>query len=98
MRDFSTRVIQVRFTSDPEGDCLRKVGPTRFTVVVLYPLEVKRRLVTVDAAKGRAVKLAREIIQQRCCQPSELNTLQCTVEVILSDLRPFRDVALDPGG
>jgi hypothetical protein len=93
MRDFRTRVVQVRFTSDSQGDCLRKAGPTRFAVVVLYPLEVKRRLMTVDTAKGRAVKLAREIIQQRCHRPPDLDTLTCAVEVTRFDLRPFAEVA-----
>jgi hypothetical protein len=99
MRDVPTRVLQVRFTSDPQGDCLRKAGPTRFAVVVLYPLEVKRRPVTVDTAKGRAVKLAREIIQRRCHQPPDLDALTCNVEVTLFDLRPFAEVAwtLDDG-
>jgi hypothetical protein len=93
MRDVQTRVLQVRFTSDPQGDCLRRAGPTRFSVVVLYPLGANRRLVTVDTVKGRAVKLAREIIQRRCYQPPDLDRLACTVEVSLFDLRPFADVA-----
>jgi hypothetical protein len=76
-----------------EGDGLRKAGLSCFTVAVLYPLEVKRRLVTVDPAKGRAVKLAREIIQRRCYRPADLDTLTCTVEVTLFDLRPSADVA-----
>ena len=99
MRDFRTRVLQVRFTSDPQGDCLRKAGQTRFAVVILYPLEVKRQLVTVDTAKGRAVKLAREIIQRQAYRPPDLNALACTVEVTMFDLRPFADVSwtLDDG-
>jgi hypothetical protein len=99
MRDFRSRVIQIRFTSDPPGDCLRKAGQTRYCVVILYPLEVKRMLATVDTAKGRAVKLAREIIQRRCYRPPDLDTLTCAVEVTRFDIRPFRDVAwtLDDG-
>ena len=62
-------------------------------MVVLYPLEVKRQLVTVDTTKDRAVKLAREIIQRRCYRPLDLDTLTCSVEVTMFDLRPFRDVA-----
>jgi hypothetical protein len=62
-------------------------------VVILYPLEVKRMLATVDTAKGRAVKLAREIIQRRCYRPPDLDTLTCAVEVTRFDLRPFREVA-----
>jgi hypothetical protein len=75
MRDFRTRLIQVRFTSDPQGDCLRKAGPTRFTVVIPYQLEVKHRLVTVNTATGRAVKLAREIIHRQCYWPPDPDTL-----------------------
>ena len=93
MRDFPTRVLQVRFTSDPEGDCLRKVGPTRYGVAVLYPPEVKRQLATLASATSRAIELARQIIQRRCHRPADLHTLQCTAEVTLFDLRPFRDVA-----
>ena len=92
-RDLLTQVLQVRFTSDLEGDCLRKAGQTRYCVVILYPPEVKRMLGTVDTAKGRAVKLAREIIQRRCYRPADLDTLTCTVEMTLFDLRPFADVA-----
>ena len=83
MHDFRTRVIQVRFTS----------GPIRFAAAVLYPLEVKRRLVTLDTAKGRAVKLARRIIRRDCYRPPDLDTLACSVEVTMFDLRPFTDVA-----
>lgn len=61
--------------------------------MILYPLEVKRQLVSVDAAQGRAAKLAREIIQRRCHRPPDLDTLTCAVEVTMFDLRPFRQVA-----
>ena len=93
MRDCCTRVLQVRFTSDPQGDCLRKAGQTRYSVVVLFPPEVKRQLATLEAATARAIELAREIIQRRCYRPPALDALQCTVEVAMFDLRPFRDVA-----
>ena len=54
MRDFRSRVIQVRFTSELEGDCLRKADQTRYCVVILYPLGVKRQLATLEAATTRA--------------------------------------------
>jgi len=92
MADFRTRMIQARFTSDPEGDRLRKVGQIRFAVVVLYPPEVKRQLATLESATARAGELAREIIKRRCYRPPDLDALQCTVEVTEFDLRPFRDV------
>ena len=93
MPDHRTRVIQVRFTSDAQGDCLRKVGPIRYAAVILYPLPVKRQLATLEAASARAIELARQIIQRQCYRPPDLDALKCTVEVTLFDLRPFRDVA-----
>jgi hypothetical protein len=68
-------------------------------VAILYTLEVKRQLATVDPAKGRAVKLARRIIRRDCYRPPDLDTLHCTVEVTSFDLRPFAEVAwtLDDG-
>ena len=66
MHDFRTRVIQVRFTSDSEGDCLGKADRIRFAVAVLYPPEVKQRLATLEAATGHAIKLVRQFIQRRC--------------------------------
>lgn len=56
MHDFCTRMLLVRFTSDPEGDCLRKAGPTRYGVVILYPPEVKRQLATLSDSKLNATK------------------------------------------
>jgi hypothetical protein len=47
----------------------------------------------VDTAKGRAVQLARQIIQRRGYLPPDLDTLACNVEVTMFDLRPFRQVA-----
>ena len=83
MHDPRTRVIQVRFSS----------GPIQYAAVVLYPPEVKRQLATLEAATARAVDLARQIIQRRCYRPPDLDTLTCSVEVTMFDLRPFRDVA-----
>ena len=93
MPDFRTRVILVRFTPDPDPNRLGKGECIRLAVVVLYPLEVKRQLVTVDTAKGHAVKLAREITQHDLYRPPDLDALQCTVAVTLLDLRPFAEVA-----
>jgi hypothetical protein len=91
MRDFRTRVLQVRFTSEP--DPRNHGAQIRFAAVVLYPLEVKRHLATLDAASARAVQLARQIIQRRGYLPPDLDTLACNVEVTMFDLRPFRQVA-----
>jgi hypothetical protein len=91
MRDVRTRVIQVRFTSDPNP---RNHGAQiRFTAVILYPPEVKRQLATLENATRRAIELARQIITRRCYRPPDLDTLACFVEVTLFDLRPFTDVA-----
>ena len=83
MRGFQTRVIQVRFSS----------GPVRYAAVVLFPPEVKRQLSTLEAVSARAIELARATIQRRCYRPPDLDTLTCTVEVTMFDLRPFTDVA-----
>jgi hypothetical protein len=83
MHDPRTRVIQVRFTS----------GPIRYAVVILYPLEAKRQLATLEAATVRAIELARQIITRRCYRPPDLDALTCNVEVTMFDLRPFTDVA-----
>jgi hypothetical protein len=61
--------------------------------VVLYPLEVKRQLATLEAATACAIELARQIITRRCYRPADLDTFQCTAEVTRFDLRPFVDVA-----
>lgn len=91
VRDVRTRVLLVRFTSDPN---LRNHGAQiRFTAVVLYPPGVKRQLATLEAAKAHAAELARQIIQRRCHRPPDLDTLACNVEVTMFDLRPFTDVA-----
>jgi hypothetical protein len=90
MSDFRTRVILVRFTSDPDP---RNHGTQiRFTAAVLYPPEVKRQLATLEAATGGAVDLAHQIIHRRCYRPPDLDTLACDVEVTMFDLRPFREV------
>jgi hypothetical protein len=83
MHDPRTRVIQVRFTA----------GPIRYAAVILYPLEVKRQLATLEAATGRAIELARQIITRRCYRLPDLDALACTAEVTRFDLRPFTDVA-----
>ena len=94
MRDHKTRVLLVRFTSDldplqPHLPCEQ----TRFAVVVLYSLEVKRQLATLETASARAIELARQIIQRRCYLPPDLDALTCIAEVTRFDLRPFADVA-----
>lgn len=91
MHDVRARVIQVRFTSEPDARSNR--AHMRYAAVVWYPLDIKRMLATVTTAKGRAVKLARGIIQRRCYRPPDLDTLHCTVEVTLFDLRPFAERA-----
>ena len=94
MRDFRTRVLMVRFTSDLDPLQPRlQSEQTRFSVVVLYPPEVKRQLATLEPATARAIDLARQIIQRQCHRPPDLDTLQCTVEVTRFDLRPFREAA-----
>jgi hypothetical protein len=89
--DHRTRVIQVRFTSEP--DPRNSGAQIRFAVVVLYPPDVKRRLSTREAATARAIELARRIIQRRCYRPPDLDALACNAEVTLFDLSPFREVA-----
>jgi hypothetical protein len=84
-------VLQVRFTSEPDPH--NHGAQIRFAAVVLYPLEVKRQLATLDAATARAIELARQIIQRRCYRPPNLDALTCTVEVTMFGLRPFREVA-----
>ena len=64
MRDFRTRMIQVRFTSEP--DPRHNGAQIRFAAVVLYPPEVKRQMATLEAATARALELARQIIARRC--------------------------------
>src|SRR5690349_2041482 len=91
MRDFRTRVLLVRFSSDPDPDRPRKRERIRFAAASLYPPEVKRPLVTVDTAEGRAMKLARQIIERQAYRPPDLDALQCTVEVTLFDLRPLHE-------
>jgi hypothetical protein len=61
--------------------------------VVLYPVEVKRQLATLETATARALELAREIIQRDLFRPPKLEALRCSVEVIEFDLRPFWEVA-----
>jgi hypothetical protein len=89
--DHRTRVIQVRFTSQP--DPRNHGAQIRFAVVILYPPEVKRQLATLEAATRRAIDLTREIICRECYHPPDLGALACNVEVTMFDLRPFREVA-----
>ena len=74
-RDFCTRVIQVRFASDPDGSCLHKAGRIRFVAAVLYRPELKRQLATLKSATTRAIELARQIIQRRCYRPPDFDAL-----------------------
>ena len=91
MKPFHTRVIQVAYEWRPaerwRTDC------TRVVAVVLYPIEVKRQLATLEAATARAIELARQKIQRALAMPPNLETLKCSVEVLEFDLRPFWDVA-----
>jgi hypothetical protein len=91
VRDVRTRVLLVRFKSDP--DPRNHGAQIRFTAVILYSLEVKRQLATLEAATRRAIELARQIIQRRCYLPPDLDALTCTAEVTMFDLRPFADAA-----
>ena len=90
MPDYRTKVLLVRFTTEPDP---RYDGQIHFSVVVLYPLKVKRQLATLEAATCRAIELARQIITRRCYRPPDLDALTCTAEVTMFDLRPFTDVA-----
>jgi hypothetical protein len=80
MVDYRTRVIQVRFTSEPDGDCMFQASRIRFAAVVLFPPEVKRQLATLEAATGRAVELARQIIQRDCYRPPNLDRPARTIQ------------------
>jgi len=91
MKPFHHRVIQVAYEWRP-AERWRK-DYTRIVAVILYPLEVKRQLATLEAATARALELARQQIQRALVCPPKLETLQCSVEVIEFDLRPFWDVA-----
>jgi hypothetical protein len=93
MRDFRTRVLLVRFTSDPDVGRTRKDERIRFGAVILYPPEVKRQLATLEAATARAIDLARQIIQRQTHRPPDLDALRCAVEVTRFDLRPFAEAA-----
>ena len=90
MKPFHSRVIQVVFESVPD---LKRPwrGRTRIAAVILYPSEVERLLVTVGAARGRALTLARQIIKRDLFRPPILETLRCSVEVVEYDLRPFME-------
>jgi hypothetical protein len=92
-RDFCARVIPSPLRVRPGRWLLYKAGRIQFVAVVLYRPDVKRQLATLEAATVRAVELAREIIKRQAYRPPDVDTLTCTVEVTLFDLRPFRDVA-----
>jgi hypothetical protein len=85
MTDARTRVLQVRFESELDPGRPWSKRQTRLVTVVLYPLEVKRGLVTVDTAEARAVELARQMVQYRLFRPPNLDVLQCSAEVTLFD-------------
>ena len=91
MKPFHTRVIQVAYEWHP-AERWRK-DYTRIVAVVLFPVEVKRQLATLEAATARAIELAAQKIQRRLVLPPNLEALQCSVQVIDFDLRPFWDVA-----
>jgi hypothetical protein len=91
VQPFHTRVIRVVYEWRPPGRW--RADGTRIAVVILYPIEVKRRLATLEAASARALELAREIIQRDLFRPPVLEALKCSVEVIEFDLRPFWEVA-----
>jgi hypothetical protein len=84
-------VIQVAYEWRPEGRW--RTDRTRIVAVVLFPIEVKRQLATLEAATARAIELARRKIQRALAMPPNLEALKCSVEVIEFDLRPFWDVA-----
>jgi hypothetical protein len=89
MRPSFTRVIRITFESNPDPDHPWK-RQTRIVAVILYPIEVKRQLATVDNAKACAVELARQIIERDCFRPPILEALNCSVEVTLYHLRPLQ--------
>jgi hypothetical protein len=90
MRAVRPRVLEVRFTAEGNPERPWKGGQIRLAAVVLYPLEVKRWLATVEAAKARAVELARQLIERDCFRPPGLEALTCSVEVTLYDPRPLQ--------
>jgi hypothetical protein len=91
MKPFHARVIQVAYEWRP-AERWRK-DFTRIVAVVLYPTEVKRQLATLEAATARALELARDVIQRDLFRPPKVKALQCSVEVVEFDLRPFSEVA-----
>jgi hypothetical protein len=93
MKPFHTRVIQVAYEWRP-AERWRK-DRTRIVAVVLFPIEVKRQLATLEAATVRAIELAAQKIQRDLYRPPKLEVLECSVEVIDFDLRPFREVVSD---
>jgi hypothetical protein len=76
-----TRVIEVTYESPPAPDLPRRPERIRLAVLVLYPLEVKRQLATVDNAKARAIQIARQILQKRLDRLPDLDALNCSAVV-----------------
>ena len=91
VKPFHTRVIQVAYEWRPAERW--RNDRTRIVVAVLFPVEVKRQLVTLEAATDHAIELAHQEIQRDLYRPPKLEALQCSVEVIEFDLRPFWEVA-----
>jgi len=84
-----SRVIQVTYEGEPDPTDPWSKERTHIAAVVLYPIEVKRRLATVDTANARAVKLAKAIIECDCCRPPNPDALSRIAAVTQFDLRPF---------
>ena len=89
MKPGLTRVLRVVYEGEPDPKKPWNTRRTRLAAVVLYPLEVKRKLATVDTAKARAIKLAGELIERCCHRPPRLEALRCSAEVVEFDLQPF---------
>lgn len=80
MKPFHTRVIQVAYEWWPAERW--RTDYTRIVAVILYPIEVKRRLATPEAAMARALELAPQKIERVLASPPKLEALKCSVEVI----------------
>ncbi|HEY0790260.1 MAG TPA: hypothetical protein VGD78_04270 [Chthoniobacterales bacterium] len=93
------RVIRVTFDSPPDPDRFSRKERCHFAVVVLYPIEVKRQLRTVEAAFAQAQEIARRQIEARLYKPPDLDALETSVEVVMLDLSPWTEVhrTLDDG-
>jgi hypothetical protein len=91
MKPFHTRVIQVAYEWRTAERW--RTDHIRIVAVILYPPEVKRQLATLEAATARVIELASRQIQRRLVRPPKLDALQCSVQVVDFDPRPFWDVA-----